>query len=252
MGGAGMNGSRVVSIDERPVVDSRRSDEVHGLLRHRILQLTLEPGSVFTLGQVTDEVGMSRTPVREALARLIREGLVISEPRMGYRVVPMTVKDAADLFAMRTMLEGESAALAASVGGDVEHLRELDALCQAEYDPADRDSISKFLKVNAEFHLAVARLGGNTRLTHALETVLEHLRRYMHLGLSLTLRAEEIVHEHRVLVGAILCGDVETARREAVDQAKASRRMVLDGLLSSEAVLSANLGVRSANARVSS
>lgn len=219
-----------------------RSAEAYAALRRQILTLQLAPGLSFSEAEAGEWVGQSKAPVRDALATLRREGLVLSAPRSGYSVAPMTVLDARDLFTLRTLLESEAAALAAGQGGDLGLLRELDALCQMEYDPTDPESVHDFLAVNAEFHLAVADLGGNARLVEQLRRVIEQLERYMHLGLRLAHRAEAIVHEHRDLVAAIAAGNAKRARAVAAQQAHESHRMVIDGLLSSEAVLTANIG----------
>jgi DNA-binding GntR family transcriptional regulator len=223
-------------------VASTRSAEVYTELRRRILTLELAPGQGFSETDLCELLGTSKAPVRDALAHLRREGLVLSAARSGYTVAPMTVKDARDLFALRTLLEGEAAALAAALGGDLDRLRELDALCQMHYDPMDPVSVHEFLAVNGAFHIAVAELAGNLRLVDQLARAIDQLERYMHLGLRLASRAEDIVHEHRELVAAIAAGDVRRARRLAVKQAHESHRMVLDGLLSSEAVLTTNIG----------
>lgn len=220
-----------------------RSYEVYSEVKRRILDLRMPPGSEFTEGELVDDLGVSKTPVREALARLRQENLVVAVPRSGYRVTPVTVKDARDLMALRTLLEGEAAALAAQRGADSERLKKLDELCNMSYDASSRESVVSFLQVNRDFHLAVAELSGNERLAEMLIGVLEQLQRVMHLGLALTERSEEIVHEHRDLLDAILGGDPERARKAAVDQAHSAQTMILTALLSSDAVLSANLGV---------
>lgn len=219
-----------------------RSFEAYQEIKRRILDLRLPPGTDFTEGAFAAELGLSKTPIREALARLRQEGLVDAMARSGYRVTPVTVKDARDLLGLRTLLEGEAAALAATRGADVDELKHLESLCRTSYDPSDRTSIVDFLAANHAFHMAVAQMSGNTRLESTLQAVLEQLERVMHLGLSLTSRAEEIVHEHRDLVGAILAGDSERARSVAVAQSHSSQLMVLTALLSSDAVLTTNLG----------
>jgi DNA-binding GntR family transcriptional regulator len=222
--------------------ETSRSADAYAALREAILTLRLGPGQSFSEAEACEWLGLSKAPVRDALAHLRREGLVISAARSGYTVAPMTVKDARDLFTLRTLLESEAAALAAGQGGDLGRLRELDALCSSQYDVDDADSVRSFLTVNSAFHVAVAELGGNLRLVEQLRRVIEQLERYMHLGLRLTPRADAIVHEHRELLAAIAAGDVKRARMEAAAQAHESHRMVLDGLLSSEAVLTANIG----------
>ena len=222
--------------------ETTRSAHAYTTLRQAILTLSLGPGLAFSEADVCTWLGLSKAPVRDALANLRREGLVLSAARSGYTIAPMTVKDARDLFTLRTLLESEAAALAAGQGGDLDQLRELDGLCQPEYDPADPQSVHRFLEVNSSFHVAVAELGGNLRIVEQLRRVIEHLERYMHLGLRLAPLGDAIVHEHRELLGAIAAGDVKRARAVAAAQAHESHRMVLDGLLSSEAVLTANIG----------
>lgn len=237
--GAAAPGLRLVGGTQAPPT---RSAEAYAVLRQRILTLQLGPGQVFSESDACAWLGLSKAPVRDALANLRREGLVLSAPRSGYSVAPMTVKDARELFTLRTLLESEAAALAAGRGGDLDSLRELDALCRLQYDPEDPASVHRFLVVNSDFHLAVAELGGNLRLVEQLRRVIDQLERYMHLGLRLAHRGEEIVHEHRDLMAAIAAGDVARARALAAQQAHDSHRMVLDGLLSSDAVLTANIG----------
>ena len=217
------------------------ANQAYTILKRQVLSLQLEPGASVSEGELAARLGMSKTPVREALARLRRDGLVDSAPRSGHQITPVTVKDARDLFEVRTVLEGEAAAGAARRGSDVEHLRDLDALCGRRYDPGEPGSIADFLEVNTAFHLAVAQLGGNRRLCEHLAQVLEQLERYMHIGLALRLRDEEIAHEHHDLLLAIASGDVEKAREIAVEQSRASHRMVIDGLISTDAIQSANI-----------
>lgn len=219
-----------------------RSYEAYWEIKRRILDLRLPPGSAFTESEFVSELKVSKTPVREALARLRQEGLVDAMPRSGYVVTPVTVKDARDLMGLRTLLESEAAALAAARGSDLSRLRELDELSNVSYDPRDRESVVRFLAANFEFHMAIAKLSGNARLVEALQQVLEQLERVMHLGLVATSRSDEIVSEHTELVAAILSGDPERARQVALAQGRTSQRMVLESLLSSEVVLTTNIG----------
>ena len=227
---------------EGGTVVTTRSFEVYTEVKRRILDLRMPPGSAFTEGELVADLGVSKTPIREALARLRQENLVDAMARSGYFVTPVTVKDARDLMGLRTLLEGEAAALAAARGTDLEHLKDLEKLCRASYNPKDRGSVVKFLAANFDFHMAIGRLSGNSRLIEALQQVLEQLERVMHLGLTATNRADEIVHEHTDLVNAILSGDAEKAREVAVSQGHSSQRMVLEALLASDVVMSTNIG----------
>jgi DNA-binding GntR family transcriptional regulator len=241
-----MTRGRLEGVETEGTVVTTRSYEVYTEVKRRILDLRMPPGSAFTEGELVADLNVSKTPIREALARLRQENLVDAMARSGYVVTPVTVKDARDLMGLRTLLEGEAASLAATRGTDLENLKELEKLCQASYSPKDRSSVVKFLAANFDFHMAIGRLSGNARLIDALQQVLEQLERIMHLGLTATNRADEIVHEHTDLVNAILSGDADKAREVAVSQGHSSQRMVLEALLASDVVMSTNIGALSA------
>lgn len=220
-----------------------RTDEAYLEIKRRILDLEMGPGTSFTEGVLAAEMGLSKTPVREALGRLRQERLVDAIARSGYQVAPVTLKETRDLFHVRTMLESEAAALAAARGVDIDALLELDALCRASYEPGNRASILEFLSANARFHATLGRMSGNDALASVLQDVLDRLHRPFILGLLHTTAADEVTHDHVELLDAVKAGDAAAARKVAAAQATSSQRMVINGLLASPTVLSMNLGV---------
>jgi DNA-binding GntR family transcriptional regulator len=228
-------------------VPQTRTLHVYTRLKEQILRLELAPGSSMTEAELANEFGVSKTPVREALAHLQREALVEVVGRTGYRVTAVTLKQARDLFELRVLLDGEAAALAAVNLSDVARLCEAEGRCRSGYRSDDPGSIIEFLDHNTELHATVGALGGNDRLAVALHGVLEELERYFRLALSLTHRSEEMAHEHSELVHAILRHDPDGARRAAIDQCRASQAMVLGALASSETLATTNI-VASADA----
>jgi len=217
----------------------------YSTLRQRITSLQIPPGNGFTEGRIAAELGLSKTPVREALTRLRFEGLVMVDQKVGYRASAVTIKGTREFFALRTLLEGEAARLAATQAVEEEQLRALDELCSSSYAPDDAASVDRFLAANTSFHIMIGRAGGNARLTGMLEVMLVEMERLFRIGLLLSSRAEEIVHEHRDLVNAIMAGDEGLARQVAVAQVHASQRMVLDALISSSEVTTTPIGLSS-------
>jgi DNA-binding GntR family transcriptional regulator len=222
-------------------VETSLTERAYQAIKSRLIYLDLPPGTAFTESSLANDLGFSKTPVREALARLRRDGLVEPTARSGYHVTPVTLKDARDLFALRVLLEGEAASLAARYMEDPQHLVTLDQLCRSSFDPGDSSSIKTYMRNNTELHLTVARASGNPHLAGMLAVVLDQMERLFNIGLSLTNRAEEIVHEHTDLVQAIISGDEKVAREVAVAQIHSSQRMVLDALLLSPSLLTANV-----------
>jgi DNA-binding GntR family transcriptional regulator len=212
-------------------------------IKRRIITLELAPSSFFTEPLLAAQMQLSKTPIREALGRLQSEGLVEVVGRNGYRASPVTLKDTRDLMGLRILLEGETAALAANQLVDGTLLQTLNELCRVSYNPKDTASITAFLQANTKFHATVAHAGGNARMAEVLERVLDQAERLFHLGLSLTSRAEEIVHEHQDLLKAIMSGDAKLAREIAEAQSRAAQAMILNALLSSESLLTAKIVV---------
>jgi GntR family transcriptional regulator, rspAB operon transcriptional repressor len=226
-------------------VSETRTLEVYRLIKNRILRLEMPPESSLTEAEVAIACGTSKTPVREALAHLQRDGLVEVVGRTGYRVTPITLKQTRDLFGLRIVLEGEAAALAASYPVQPEQIRQLEELSAASYRPDDASSVSAFLARNTDLHLAIAQLGRNDRLAAALHGVLEELVRPFHVGLTLAPGASEITHEHAELIAAIIAGDVAAARSIAVAHGERSQAMVIDALVSSDVLAQTSIIVPS-------
>jgi DNA-binding GntR family transcriptional regulator len=130
---------------------------------------------------------------------------------------------------------------------DKDQLRTLDELCSSSYSSDDAASVDRFLAANTSFHTMIGRAGGNERLTGMLEIMLVQMERLFRIGLLLSSRAEEIVHEHRDLVEAIMSGDGRLARQVAVAQIHASQRMVLEAFISSSEVTTTPIGMPSLN-----
>lgn len=217
------------------------SEQAYRVIKQRIIRLEMAPGAPFTEAYLAEYLGLSKTPVREALSWLQRDGLVNVEARSRYIVAPVTLKDVRDLYALRVLLEGEAVALATSHTLNAADLESLEQLSCATYDPHDHESIARFLSINTRFHARVARFGGNMRLAMALEQVLHQMERLFHLTLAVIVRNEDNARSHGELISVIRQGEPEVARTVASAAARSSEKMVMESLMCSDAVLSANL-----------
>lgn len=213
-----------------------RVDLAYQSLRSQITTLEIPPGRALPEAQLASRLGLSKTPVREALTRLRYEGFVVVDANSRFHAAPVTIKDTQDLFAMRILLESEAAALAASRPIEDGDLKALEDLQATMYDVNDPDSIDAFLEANTRFHVLVGCASGNQRLAKVLEVTMNQMERLFRVGLMLSSRTEEIVHEHVELVRAIKEGDADRARAEAMRQVRSSRGMVLDALLAHEEI----------------
>ena len=215
---------------------SSRADFVYKSLRSQITKLEIPPGRALPEAHLASQFEISKTPIREALARLRYDGFVVVDNNSRFHAAPVTIKDTQDLFAMRTLLESEAAALAASRPIEDGDLKVLESLQTTSYDVNDSDSIDAFLEANTRFHVLVGYASGNLRLAKVLEVTMNQMERLFRVGLTLSSRTEEIVHEHVELVRAIKEGDADRARIEATRQVRSSRGMVIDALLAREEI----------------
>jgi DNA-binding GntR family transcriptional regulator len=212
------------------------SERAYERIKHDILCCLIAPGTEVSETRLSEQYRLGKAPVRAALSRLTHDGLVRAIPRRGYMVTPVTLKDIQDVFELRLMLEPRAARLAAG-RVDAKRLRLLDEICRAGYQPGEPKSTARFLEANKDFHVAIAQASGNARLAHALSQLLDEMTRLLHLGLGIRNRTQEMQHEHRTLVRALVRGDGATAEKICREQIEAAREMVLKAMLNSDTML---------------
>src|SRR5688500_67196 len=133
-------------------------EEVAELLRQRIFNRELEPGSWIDEVKLAQEYGISRTPLREALKVLAAEGLVTMKVRRGAYVTEVSDKDLADVYHLLSLLESDAAGVVAQHASDAQ-LKELQALhAKLEAAVTDRD---RFFTINERFHMRLLEIAGN-------------------------------------------------------------------------------------------
>jgi DNA-binding GntR family transcriptional regulator len=210
------------------------AEVVYLALKRDILALRMPPGEPLKEQVLAERFGTSRVPVREACRRLQQEGLVESIPYKGDLAGRISLKELSDCFDLRIVLETHALASALASIGE-EGVRRLVTLSAHEYSAADPESWDVFLARNIEFHVALAGLCGNHRLTHILRDLLEGMQRYFRLGLALGDYGAEMRGEHEEL--ADLVG--EGRREEAVEclkgQIERSRERILRALVEGRA-----------------
>ena len=160
------------------------TDKAYFYIRNEIIKCRLPPDSEISEHDLSKILNMSKTPVRDALARLAMEGFVETIPRRGSRIKPVTVKNINDLFVVRCTLESTAASLAATHITDLQ-LDELDRLARASYTKHEEASIDYFVDANKKFHIAVAQASGNSRLVTLIAALLEESARFLYIGARL-------------------------------------------------------------------
>ncbi|MET3953703.1 DNA-binding GntR family transcriptional regulator [Rhodococcus sp. OAS809] len=229
----------------KPVKGSTLMDQAYHRLKRDIIELRRPPGHQFTEHEVATAWGLSKTPVREALARLHRDGLVAPFARSGYVVAPVTLEDVANLCDMRTLLQGEAAARCAQVGLAAERRDRLLELCSDEqYGQLAGPHMSKRLRFNFEFESIIANGSRNERLAAAIAKIFDEIERIARITVQLSPNMPPgRIPERRAIVDAIVERDSESARNAMHSRAESGKREMLDALTMSREVATAQISV---------
>lgn len=212
--------------DKRP---PSLTEQVYDLLRADILTCALEPGQELNEADLADRFGMSKTPVREALANLRQEGLVRTFPRRGYQVTPITFNDMNELFDIRTILEAGAAEIACR-RLTPEAIAGLKSLADVIYSHSEQPSLRPFIDANRNFHLAIAQATGNTRLTDILARQIDALERFFYLGARLRDVSGETTSSHHRIVEVLATGDPVQARAIVIEHNEQTRQGLFSAL----------------------
>ena len=181
-------------------------EEVAELLRQRIFQRELEPGSWIDELKIAEEYGISRTPLREALKVLAAEGLVTMKVRRGAYVTEMSEKDLRDVYHLLSLLESDAAGVVAERASAAE-LRELQTL-HAELESAvdDRET---FFAINERFHMRLLELSDNRWRSQMVADLRKVMKLNRHNSLFKQGRIEDSLGEHRAILAAMVARDAK-------------------------------------------
>lgn len=187
---------------------------VYEQLKMQILQGIIKPGTRMMEVELADDMGVSRTPVREAIRKLEKEGLVTIEPRRGAYASEISLKDMVDTLEVREDLEGLAAALAAEriTPEQVKELEDITARYREAIEAKDTESIIHYDEI---FHKHIVSCAENETLSQITGTVQELALRFRYFYYDDFSRYESMPGEHRAILAAISSGDTDAARETA-------------------------------------
>lgn len=189
---------------------ARASDHAYRALREDIIDWRLEPGTVLAEVELSERLGVSRTPVREALARLLAEGLVAAQGGRGLVVTSVSVADITQLFELRQALEERLARLAAH-GRDVAEFEALAEAFRTAPELLARADREEYYALVERLDAAMDAAAANPYLSSALRTVRPHLARVRRISQDNPERLAASAREHLLIVEAVAAGDAELA-----------------------------------------
>ena len=198
-------------------------------LREAIRKGILKPGERLMEIQLAEELGVSRTPVREAIRKLELEGYVIMMPRRGTYVANLSIRDVNEVFEIRTSLESLSSGLAAERITD-EELESLQRLLVRIGEFIECNNMEKIVETDMQFHDLLYQASRNTRLVGIIYNLREQLTRFRSTSMSFPGRLKATLEEHRAIVEAIAQGDVKGAQHASEYHMEKSEQTLLKSM----------------------
>ncbi|HHW48099.1 MAG TPA: GntR family transcriptional regulator [Clostridiaceae bacterium] len=188
------------------------TDRIFKQIENDILYGKYQPGDSLIETKLSRELNVSRTPIREALRQLEREGLVQSIPNKGVIVKGISVQDIEDIYTIRMMIEGLAARWAAEKITEKE-IEELKEVVDLEEFYTTKNDPSHLLKFDSRFHEILFRASKSKPLMHMLSMFHHYIQRARNISLSTPERAQKVLEEHKAILKALMERDAEKAEK---------------------------------------
>ena len=207
-------------------------DVVFENLRTAILDGNLKAGQRLMEVQLAEQLGVSRTPIREAIRKLELEGLVVMLPRKGAYVANMSFKDLIDVLEIRATLEGLAASLATERRSD-DDVVELEKLAK-EFETCVREAdVEGVLKKDVDFHEKIFLMANNKKLYQLITSLWEQVQRFRVTYVSNYDASLSLVDEHNRILEAIKAGDTELAKKYATEHIELAEQFFMENSINS-------------------
>ncbi|MHB8172417.1 MAG: GntR family transcriptional regulator [Thermincolia bacterium] len=198
-------------------------------LREAIINGNLKPGERMMEIQLAEEMGVSRTPVREAIRKLELEGFVVMVPRKGAYVASISIKDIADVFEIRAALESLAAGLAAERITEDE-LESMERSLVRVAEATEANDLESLINMDTDFHEILYKASRNERLVQIISNLREQIQRFRTTSLAHPGRMKVALEEHKQIVEAISQRDVEAARNLAREHIENAENSMLESI----------------------
>lgn len=199
---------------------------VYETLREAIRNGSLTPGERLMEIQLAEELGVSRTPVREAIRKLELERFVVMLPRRGTYVANLSLKDINEVFEIRAALDGLAAGLAAERITE-EELEQMERLLVEIADYIEQHNNQKIVEADEAFHDILYRASRNERLVGIICNLREQFTRFRSVSINYPGRLQNTLEEHRQLVEAIAQRNPEAAQQKAREHIENAEQTLL-------------------------
>jgi DNA-binding GntR family transcriptional regulator len=187
-------------------------DQALRVIREGMVSGELAPGEIYSATALANQLGVSASPVREAMLTLINQGLVEAVRNRGFRVVPLDDNDRREIYEMRTLLEIPATAALAGRQEIIENYEKFRAIASEIVTSARKGDLINYLDADRRFHLGLLEYSNNLRLVTAIDGLRDQTRQY---GLREMTKKGTLVasaKEHLPILDALAAGDAEKVR----------------------------------------
>lgn len=217
------------SAPRRPKKLSLR-DQAYEVIKHKIVACEFKPGEALTMTELADALGFGRTPVIQAVDRLMIDGLVEVMPRKGVVVSPVSLDELVEIIEVRLLNEGRAARWAAERIQDVQ-IAELRRNVVAMEDATRRRDTGELISLDREFHRLISMAAGNSIMVELLGNLHDRSARFWTLSLNVPQHNERVCEQHVEIVDALAAHDPDRAEKAVRDHITAFKTNLVNNLL---------------------
>lgn len=180
----------------------KKKEYVYKEIKEKILEGKIKANDVLKEEELASKFKISRTPVREALQLLVKEGFLSHKRKVGYIVKPLTKNELREIVGIRSILESYAARLTTE-NCNKKLMNKLEKLLQKTEKALNENNMQKFLKYNWEFHYELYKSSGNKKLVEIIDNLRENFQRYSRLLLNISKMPYESLKDHKEMIEAM-------------------------------------------------
>jgi DNA-binding GntR family transcriptional regulator len=223
-----------IGVKKKPIEHHQTlREKILETIREAILRGTLKAGEKVAEPELAERFGISRTPIREAFRQLESEGYLTVIPRKGAVVTSLSERDVEEFYAIKSILEGYAARIAATRLTDKE-VERLEAINDRLGQLANDGDVKTFFRVHNEFHELFIKAAGNIKLADLIGQLMMKFNRLRMASLSLPGRMEISVQEHRKIIQAFREQDGEKADKTVSKSAAFGGQVLIQSMAREE------------------
>jgi len=210
-----------------------KSETVYNEIKELIITNTLKQGTHLSERNLSESLGASRTPIRDALKKLAYEQFVDSTPEYGNIVSKVTYEQVFQIYDIREMLEALAVRLFTSQASE-NQLEEIARIYSRLHDSTEIREYKTSLQIDLKFHSYIYTRTKNLQLQRMLDSIFEHTRRILIITRYTDSWAEESLDQHHSLLNYIISRDIQAAEKEMMNHVRNSKRHQLEQLLTNK------------------